>query len=168
MAKQKRRRSREVEDGGYIYRQYSDGSITIIATKDPAGQKLVGVRLTQESDPKRWNAITASIGTWKQFRHDRAAQLTATGLKSIAIIGGAVAATRKPKKGKKKGRKVTASLPMPELPEEEEETSGTVFGLPTPVVAVGGLAVVGLIAYLVFSGGSKDSDAKGRRSREAA
>ena len=168
MAKKKHRRSREVEKDGYIYRQYSDGSITIIATKDPAGQKLVGVRITQKSDPKRWSAITAVIGTWKQFRHDRAAQLTATGLKSIAIIGGAVAATRKPKKGhKKKGHKVTASLPMPELPEEEEEASGTILGLPTPVVVVGGLATVGIIAYLMFSGGSKDSD-KGRRSREAA
>ena len=167
MAKKKRQRSREVEEGGYIYRQYSDGSVTVVATKDPAGQKLVGVRITQESDPKRWNAITASIGTWKQFRHDRAAQLTATGLKSIAIIGGAVAATRKPKKGKKRGHKVTASLPMPELPEEEEEASGTILGLPTPIVVVGGLATVGLIAYLMFSGGSKDSE-KGRRSREAA
>jgi hypothetical protein len=57
------RRSRTVVGtGGYIYKQYSDGSIAV-----QAGPALVGTTITQSSDSRRWNAITREIGTWSDY-----------------------------------------------------------------------------------------------------
>ena len=68
------RGSREVEGkGGYIYRQYSDGSIEYVAA--PAGfTELIGTRVTRTSpaaEQAEWSRITSEIGTFKAYRKRR-------------------------------------------------------------------------------------------------
>lgn len=58
-AKRRKRYRDVVGRGGYVYRQYQDGSITILS-----GPALVGTTMTATSDPRRWQAITQEIGTF--------------------------------------------------------------------------------------------------------
>ena len=64
--------------GGYVYRQFSDGSIQVL--KGPA---LVGKKISSSSDPTRWTAITNEIGKWGGIGSGKIRSGAAKGVASV-------------------------------------------------------------------------------------
>lgn len=146
-------RSREVQDGGYRYRQYADGAIMILITERPDILPVGTIMKGVQGDPyyKNWVAITGKIGAWADFKKQRGEAI----LKGAAAAAGTTAELAKAfTKGKgKKRRKAAAAapeadeLPAPVVAEEPSLLSG-----PLPWI-VGGVVVVGLV-LLMGRGGS--------------
>jgi hypothetical protein len=141
---EKEPKSRDVQGrGNWVYRQFEDGSIQIVVSGHPS--LPVGDRITAQSHPRQWNAITAEIGTWQQFIKDRWAKRGQTAL-TLLEAGGKVAEKAKGRKKRRRRR----SAPMPDaLPEPltvEEESEG----LPSWVLpAVMGTILIGGLIYAV-------------------
>lgn len=150
-AKPKKSQFRDVAgSGGYVYRQFADGSLEIRVS---GNIKIlpVGTRIEKDKDAKRWNAITGEIGTWEAYRQER---LKAVG-RGVALASGlatsvAGAIGRKKRRKGKKRRKAAAAAPIEApLPEAEipaEESSG----LPSWAVPVGIGAAV--LLFVMMSG----------------
>lgn len=151
--------SREAQDGAYRYRQFADGAILILASERPdllPPMTILTGNNPQDPNYRRWVAITAKIGAWKDFAKARGS----------AILQGAAQATGTMKQlasGKKKRRKRRApggSTPSVDIPDDgitpqEDEGSSFLSG-PLPWV-VGGVVVVGLVLLLSRGGQEKPS-----------
>ena len=155
-AKPKKSQFRDVAgSGGYVYRQFADGSIEIRVSASPKAMPT-GTRITK-TDAKRWNAITGEIGTWESYREARrkaVGQGVALAAGLASNVAGAFGKKRR-RKGKKRRRQavaappVVAPLPEAEVPEEEAG------GLPSWAIPVG----IGA-AVLLFVLTSKKKDSK--------
>lgn len=126
-------------EGGYIYRQFSDGTIAIEASLKAAE---VGKMITQTTHPKAWSAITVEIGTWQEYKKGQVSDI----LKAVApsATSALTAALTPQKKGKRK-KQLPAPLEMPE--------SSSAPGWLIPVLA-GGAAL--LVIFLLLNKDSKD------------
>jgi hypothetical protein len=107
LAKRGKRRSREVEGaGGYIYRQYSDGSIEYIAA--PTGfTELISTTVTRTSpaaEQEEWSRITSEIGTFKAYRKRRRQQLAQQAGGLLQEVDKSLSRRRKRRKKRKKSR----------------------------------------------------------------
>lgn len=149
--KDKEPKSREArEASGWVYRQFSNGHIQVVVSQDTA-RLPAGTMITPESDPKRWNAITAVIGTWESYikgRWEKAGQTALT----ITEAAGKVAGSVRRRKGRRRRRRraappVETAPPMP-IEGEDEDTSE----MPGWVLPVGVLAGAALIYFVVSSG----------------
>ena len=66
------RQSRDVLSGDYTYRQFEDGSITIIRkSRKP-------VTITAKSNTTAWKAITEEIGTWQDYKRGKTVKQVGT------------------------------------------------------------------------------------------
>lgn len=155
--------SREVQDGGYRYRQFADGAIMVLISERPdllaPGTILAG---TNAADPnyRRWVAITAKIGAWKDFAKARGSAIlqgAAQAAGTTAQLATAAAAQAKRRRRRRKGARPETPPIGAELPVVEE--SSWLSG-PMPWV-IGGAVVVGLV--LLFSRGSDAPVHGGRR-----
>ena len=149
--KAKRGRTIRGKDGYYTYYQYaSEGNpIKILVTADPS--RLPEGTILQQGD-RRWSHITAEIGTWAEFAAERRAHGLDTATEALTAISRMSGGKRR-RRGRGRGR-VSAYAPPPPgmtFKEEEEEESG----LPTWVLPVGLVALVGIVA--VFALGGKKS-----------
>lgn len=157
-------RSRTESKGGYTYEQFSDGSIKIVATSDPAGQYLVGQTLTSSNDPSRWQAITDDIGTWQEYRSGRltagvglAQQLLQLGTQTYTQIrtAGQQPATQAAQTPTRVRRPVRrASTPAPTISAAPIVAPS---GVPSWVKVVGGVAGAGVLLFALYRvAGGKD------------
>lgn len=157
-AKAKKSQYRDVAgSGGYVYRQFADGSIQILVTGNVKALPTGTIIKKEGKDAKRWNAITGEIGTWESYRQ---ARLKAVG-RGVGIAAGlatsvAGAIGRKKRRKGKKRRKAAAAAPAPveaPLPEAEPpaEEEG---GLPSWAIPVG----IGAAVLLFVMMGKKDDN----------
>lgn len=144
--------------GGWVYRQFADGSIQIVVSDSPS--LPVGTRLTAQSHPRPWNAITAEIGTWQQFIKDRWSRRGQAAL-SLLDAGTKVAGQIKGrKKRRRRRRRKAAAAPMPEIPYDTGEDEGEGEGMPQwalPAI----LGLVGLAGLAIWASGNRPAP-KGR------
>ena len=133
-------RSREVTgQDGFIYEQWSDGSVAVIA--GPSGTP--GLRMTQGSHPSDWSRITGEIGTWRQYKRGRSAALASTIEEAFATLAPTLQPQRRRGGGRSRAAPAAAPRqpPMEDYPPEEE-------GLPKwviPAAVAGGALVLGLV-----------------------
>ena len=142
-------KSRDAQGGGgWVYRQFADGSIQIVVSN--SASLPVGSRLTAQSHPRQWNAITAEIGTWQQFIKDRWSKRGQTAL-TLLDAGTKVAGQfkgRRRKKRRRRRRRKAAPSPAPDIVydtgEEDEGEGLPSWALPAILGFVGlaGLAFV--------------------------
>lgn len=147
-AKQPKSRDVRGRNGKWVYRQFADGSIQIVVSN--SASLPVGSRLTAQSHPRQWNAITAEIGTWQQFIKDRWAKRGQTAL-TLLDAGTKVAGQfkgRRRKKRRRRRRRKAAPSPAPDIVydagEEDEGEGLPPWALPAILGLVGlaGLAFV--------------------------
>ena len=152
--------SREVQDGGYRYRQFADGAVMVLISERPdllaPGTILTG---TNSADPnyRRWVAITAKIGAWRDFAKARGSAI----LQGAAQAAGTTAqlAAAMQRKGRRRRKAAAPALtPAPVIESPVEEPS--LLDGPLPWV-VGGVVVVGLV--LLLSRGGEDKGSHGAR-----
>lgn len=119
--------------GGYRYRLYADGSIQIL----PGSPAMVGKRFTRAEDTRRWDSITAEVGTYAQAR--TAAALTALQAASQIASQFTVA---------------PAAAAPPAAPEPLPAPAPAPGGFPggTAGLLAAGALTVGLVAYLATRG----------------
>ncbi len=148
--------------GGWGYRQYKDGTIEITVSQHRS--LPVGTKLTAQSHPKAWNAITAEIGTWDQYRQERLRAAGTAALSLTAAAGGAASSLLGKKKRRRRGRRrrQAEAAPPPEGPSEEGITEEPAEeGLPPWAIPVGLALVGGLIFFVASSGDKKEGKGKG-------
>jgi hypothetical protein len=155
-------RSREVQDGGYRYRQFADGAVMILVSERPdllAPGTILTANNPADPNYRRWVAITTKIGAWKDYAQARTA---------AALDAGTSALRAASPRRKKRRKRATATIAPPPLPEGtplpptdmlDEETPETNY---TPWLIGGAVAVVGIFALVLLSGGSK----RGGRGKE--
>lgn len=138
--------------GGYVYRQFADGSIEIRVSGNV--KALPTGTLIKKTDAKKWNAITGEIGTWESYREARRKAIG----KGVALaaglatnVAGAIG-RKKRRKGKKRRKAAAAAAPVvveapaPEGEIPAEETSG----LPSWAIPVG--VGVAILLFVTMSG----------------
>lgn len=139
--------------GGYVYRQFMDGTIEIRVSGNV--KALPTGTLIKKSDAKKWNAITGEIGTWESYREARrkaVGQGVALAAGLAANVAGAIG-RKKRRKGKKRRRAAAAAAapvvveaPAPEAEIPPEESSG----LPSWAIPVGIGAAI--LLFVTMSG----------------
>lgn len=120
-------------EGGYIYRQYSNGNIRVEAGPARVGQTLMQY---DAGTQKAWSAVTYEIGTWESYKSGAKRDLTVGILQAVTpVVTSAVGP-----KGKGKRKKRTPS--MPEVPLAPTSTMPE-WVLPVGLGA-GALVIIGL------------------------
>lgn len=146
-------KSRTARPDDYSYQQFADGSIKIIATTDPAGQRLIGTTITQSSDPARWSAITQQIGSWQEYKQGRLGRGVSLATQLLAAGTDIYAKTQGGKGGKRKKRQSRAAAPAAALPMVAPAP-----GIPGWAKIGGGVlgsALVLFVVYKIASGGKE-------------
>ena len=137
-------RSREVTGaGGFIYEQWSDGSVAVAAGPNTS-RGAFGVRMTREGNPTEWAAITGEIGTWRQYKRGRSAALASTIEEAFATL----APTLQPQRRRGGGRSRSSGAPAPPAPPMDYGPPPEEEGLPkwvVPAAVAGGALVLGLV-----------------------
>lgn len=139
--------------GGYVYRQFADGTIQIRVSGNvkalPVGSLI---KKTVPKDAKKWNAITGEIGTWELYRQERLKAVgrgvtLAAGL--AANVAGAIG-RKKRRKGKKRRRAAAAAPVVVEAPAPTETPAEEPSGLPPWAIPVGIGAAI--LLFVTMSG----------------
>lgn len=156
-AKAKATQYRDVQGtGGYVYRQFNDGVIQILASpsrKLPVGTMLKGV--AEDPNYRRWLAITGEIGSWKTYRRESTAEALRAITDTALTVASAFPSKRR-KGAKAAGGAGAAAAPMPaDLPAEAETPPATGGFLSGPVPWILGGSVLVLTIALLASRSSK-------------
>jgi hypothetical protein len=145
--------SREVAgQGGYRYRQFSDGTLQVLISVDPQRVPPGTVfRGDYSSDPvgySRWVAITNEIGAWKDYAQARNARILAT------VTDTALRVTKRQKGKRKRGAAAPVPAMVPGAPMPVEEEKGFMDG-PLPWIIGGSVVVLGIVLLASRSSESK-------------
>lgn len=136
--------AREVQDGGYRYRQFADGAIMVLISERPdllaPGTILTG---TNAADPnyRRWVAITAKIGAWKDYAQAQS-RAAFTAIADAALK----ARARRPRRRKAKAQ---VEAPTPASIAASEPVAQTNY---TPWLIGGAVALIGVVALVAMRG----------------
>lgn len=148
---------RDVTDNTYVYRQFSDNTIEIVATGN-AKAMPIGTRLTSTGpNVAAFSAITAKIGTWESFKKGQTASFVTNTLPSLmtAVTTGLSTAASAPPPKRYTPSKHSAPAPMP------AQTTDTSSGI-SPFWLIGGgvLLIGGIVAIAAMTGGKEKEDKK--------
>jgi hypothetical protein len=149
--KPKKEKAPKSRDADWVYRQFADGSIQIVVSRHPS--LPVGKRITVQSHPRQWNAITAEIGTWQQFLKDRWAKRGQTAL-TLLDAGTKIAGQVKGRKKRRRRRRRKAAAPMPDISYDTGEDEGEGEGMP-PWALPAILGLVGLAGLAIWASGNR-------------
>lgn len=140
-------KSRTVSPDDYTYQQFADGSVKIIATTDPAGQRLIGTMITQSSDPARWSAITQQVGSWQEHKQGRLGRGVSLATQLLAAGTDLYSQTQVRKGGKRKRRSRSTA---PAAPAASVPMVAPAPGIPGWAKIGGGVLGSALVLFVVY------------------
>lgn len=125
--------------GGYTYRQYEDGSLTIL--KSPSGQSG---RVVYSNEPA-WLAITREIGPFPGTVNPKTGQKWTAQDWAVVVNAGANALSAALRDSARQGRRQRKEPELPPSPVEPVPAAPTV----SPVMIAGGVGVAALLIALL-------------------